>query len=368
VLDLAYQLYRGAAGFSLLMAGVSMLIAPGAARPRRSLGLFFAALGALFCMSALDPITRLPRDASAPIVVCLIGVLSVSLLGLAVYLFGDERRKGDLRKAAIAVAAVSAALVLAPLLDYPLGWGAAAASIEDGNALPPLHAAADALIYVLPIASCVFAFAIARWSPMDVSARQPDVRTLLGGVAAAGLILLAALIAVAIGSRPLYRGAHALLQTLMLGWYLYAVRHPDALTSIRREIRARHAQRLTLDDQEAAVIGRRLEAATSRVEVVLDDAFSLAALARAVGTPSYRLSRYFNSRLRTTFPAWRNALRIRYVQRRLVERPDLPITAIAIEAGYASKTAFNEQFRRVSGMRPSEYRRRLGRPKKSTVS
>jgi AraC-like DNA-binding protein len=42
----------------------------------------------------------------------------------------------------------------------------------------------------------------------------------------------------------------------------------------------------------------------------------------------------------------------------MVERPELSILEISIEAGYKSKTAFNAQFSKIVGMSPSEYRGR----------
>ena len=40
----------------------------------------------------------------------------------------------------------------------------------------------------------------------------------------------------------------------------------------------------------------------------------------------------------------------------VIERPEASILDIAFETGYASKTVFNHQFRKLVGMSPSEYR------------
>jgi AraC-like DNA-binding protein len=45
----------------------------------------------------------------------------------------------------------------------------------------------------------------------------------------------------------------------------------------------------------------------------------------------------------------------------MAERPDLTILEISLEAGYRSKASFNEQFGKIVGMSPSEYRRSLNR-------
>jgi AraC-like DNA-binding protein len=368
VLDALYDYYRGAAGFALVTAGVAFLVARGADSVHRSLGTLFIALGALFTFSALDPAGRVQGDISNLLVVCFIYVLSVSLLDVFVFLFGNERRRGGARRARAIGGMISAALVLVPLLDYALGWAPVRTSIEDGQALGPLHVIAGVALYGLPIASSLFAFSIARWGPSDVSVNYPDIRAILGGIAAAAFLLLCTLVAVVIGSRTLYRLSHATLQTLMLAWYLYIIRHPDSFARVRRRIGRQHTRRFTLGDQEAALIARRLSVISATTEIVLDDTFNLNALAVKVGAPAYRLSHYFGSRLKTTFPAWRNALRMEYVRRRMAERPDRSILEIAHDAGYSSKAAFNAQFLRASGMKPSDYRRLLDKPAQRTDS
>jgi AraC-like DNA-binding protein len=368
VCDALYGYYRGAAGFALVMAGVTFLVARGADKAHRSLGSFFLAIGALFSLSALDPTVKIPADISNLLIVGFIYVLSISLLDLFVFLFGNEKRRGGARGARAVGGVVSAALVLVPLLDYALGGAPVRTSIEDGQALGLLHLIAGVAIYGLPIASCLYAFSIARWSPSDVSMTYPDTRIMLVGVAAAALLLLSTLTAVILGSRTLYRLSHVALQTLMLVWYLYIIRHPDSFARIRRQIGRQHTQRFTLSDQEAALIDRRLSAIAAGADVILDDSFNLNALAVKAGVPAYRLSYFFSTRLKTTFPAWRNALRMEYVRRRMAERPDLSILEIAHDAGYASKAAFNAQFHRANGMNPSDYRRGLKKLLKGTNS
>jgi AraC family L-rhamnose operon transcriptional activator RhaR/AraC family L-rhamnose operon regulatory protein RhaS len=43
---------------------------------------------------------------------------------------------------------------------------------------------------------------------------------------------------------------------------------------------------------------------------------------------------------------------------RLLRTTDLPVTRIALDAGFSDPNYFSRQFRKVMGISPSEYRRR----------
>jgi AraC-like DNA-binding protein len=368
LLDILYDLFRAAAGFSLIVAGVSFLIMPGADRVHRALGPLFASVGALFCMSAVSPMLSLPVDLDNLIIVFLIYVLSSSLITLTLFLFGNEKRKGSGRRINTVGAIVSAALVILPLLDYLFGWAPVLVSVEDSRQLGPVHAIVSAAIYAWPIVACVLSFLIARWTPADVPSTSPDTRNMLVGLLAVLAALLAILASVVLRSRMLYRASHVALEAFMLAWYLYVVRHPDSFRRMRRQIGGEHARRFRLSEHEIALITEHLTALAARRDIISNDALTLPTVARRVGVPAYRLSVYFSKHLSTTFPAWRNALRMDYVKKLMAERPDLPIIQIALDAGYNSKAAFNTQFSRIMGMRPSDYRRSLARAPKGTDS
>ncbi|UPT72306.1 MAG: helix-turn-helix domain-containing protein [Flavobacterium sp. JAD_PAG50586_2] len=65
-----------------------------------------------------------------------------------------------------------------------------------------------------------------------------------------------------------------------------------------------------------------------------------------------------NTELKTSFPDYINQLRIKEAQYYL-KHPDFSnytLVAIGLEAGFASKTTFNNTFKKVTGMTPSEYK------------
>lgn len=74
--------------------------------------------------------------------------------------------------------------------------------------------------------------------------------------------------------------------------------------------------------------------------------------------PSY-LSRLFKSKLNKNFIAFLTEIRIRYA-RQYLEDPQYLVTDVCAMCGYKSYKHFVKMFRLITGMTPTEYRKRLG--------
>lgn len=111
---------------------------------------------------------------------------------------------------------------------------------------------------------------------------------------------------------------------------------------------------------------RDAEALKSRLLSLMDDEhlyrsadLKLGDLAERLGTTPHRLSEVLNALLGQSFYDFINGYRVREVQTRL-QGPDgarLTYLALALDAGFASKSTFNAVFKKHTGMTPSEYRR-----------
>lgn len=84
---------------------------------------------------------------------------------------------------------------------------------------------------------------------------------------------------------------------------------------------------------------------------------SLAELADNIGVTPHQLSELCNAQLNTSFPKLLSYHRV-LEAKELMAKSDLNILQIAFESGFASKSAFNTEFKRVTGMTPREYRAR----------
>lgn len=357
ILDGLYEFLRGSCGFSLIVGGISLVLAPSRDRVLSRLGILFSAVGFLFCLSALDPLLRIPEDPSNLLIAAAILALSQALFEIAAYLFEvHAARRAERWILAIGIA-WSAAVVGLPLLDYPLGLGAVARSVEDQASLGPIHAAAALAIYAWPIAIAFFAAWTSRASLRGLPTGSPGTRVLARGTALLVAILLAVLAGAALDSVTLYRAGHLALELFMLAWFLLIAARPELFSRTRREIhdaRERNAQ--ALGEAEAQAIGAKIAKFSASPELLARAGLDLRSLAAHIRVPPYRLSIYFNACLKTSFPAWLNALRIEAVRRRILEEPERSILHLALDAGFGSKSAFNAHFSRIVGMSPSEYR------------
>ncbi len=84
-------------------------------------------------------------------------------------------------------------------------------------------------------------------------------------------------------------------------------------------------------------------------------------VAEKVGMSSAAFSRYFRRHTGKTYTDYVNELRIKCVCRALVES-DVDVSSIAIDMGFNNISYFNQIFKRMKGMTPSEYRKMLAEP------
>lgn len=54
------------------------------------------------------------------------------------------------------------------------------------------------------------------------------------------------------------------------------------------------------------------------------------------------------------FVNWRNELRMLYAEKFLLEHPDTPASAVGEAAGIPDKSNFRKEFRKFTGLSPSE--------------
>jgi AraC-like DNA-binding protein len=120
-------------------------------------------------------------------------------------------------------------------------------------------------------------------------------------------------------------------------------------------------ERSGLTDDEATALQRALLAVMDAERLYQNSDLTLADLAARLETTPHKLSEVLNSQLQLTFYDFVNGYRVRDVQRRIADADTkhLKILALAMDAGFASKSTFNHVFRQHTGHTPSAYRRSL---------
>lgn len=93
-----------------------------------------------------------------------------------------------------------------------------------------------------------------------------------------------------------------------------------------------------------------------------DSELTLADLAERLDTTPHKLSEVLNTEVGETFYDFVNGYRVREVQRRIAagEGRALKILSLALDAGFASKSTFNQVFKKHTSQTPSAFRQTVG--------
>jgi AraC-like DNA-binding protein len=121
-------------------------------------------------------------------------------------------------------------------------------------------------------------------------------------------------------------------------------------------------ERSGLTDAEAGRLRAALLSVMDEACPWKDSSLTLADLAARLDTTPHKLSEVLNSQVGETFYDFVNGYRVREVQRRIAagEAKGTKILALALEAGFASKSTFNQVFKKHTSQTPSDYRESAG--------
>lgn len=121
-------------------------------------------------------------------------------------------------------------------------------------------------------------------------------------------------------------------------------------------------ERSGLSDAEARRLRERLLALMESEKPWKNSEMTLADLADRLGTTPHKLSEVLNSEIGETFYDFVNGYRVREVQRRITagDARSLKMLALAMDAGFASKSTFNDVFKKHTSQTPSSYRQAVG--------
>ncbi len=113
--------------------------------------------------------------------------------------------------------------------------------------------------------------------------------------------------------------------------------------------------------EEDKALMQTLERIMKEKELFRDSNLTLARVARRLTVPARDVSGATNRVTGENFSRFINGHRIAYAQQALLET-DLPVTEVMYEAGFSSKSSFNTEFQRVTGLTPSQFRAKGAAP------
>jgi AraC-like DNA-binding protein len=128
------------------------------------------------------------------------------------------------------------------------------------------------------------------------------------------------------------------------------------------EIPVPRYERSGLGDAEAGRLRESLLVIMESAQPWKESELTLADLATRLNSTPHKLSEVLNSQLGQTFYDFVNGYRVREVQRRIRagDAQALKMLALAMDAGFASKSTFNEAFKKHTSLTPSAFRQTVG--------
>ena len=91
---------------------------------------------------------------------------------------------------------------------------------------------------------------------------------------------------------------------------------------------------------------------------VFEAEYTIRDMAKTIGIRSDQLSQVFSQVLKTNFPGFLKTIRIHKAIELIENYPDKKMIDIAFESGFGSKAAFNEAFKKIMNLQPSDFRKR----------
>ena len=121
-------------------------------------------------------------------------------------------------------------------------------------------------------------------------------------------------------------------------------------------------ERSGLSDFEAHQLKAALLSVMDAEKPWKDSELTLADLAERLNSTPHKLSEVLNSLIGQTFYDFVNGYRVREVQRRIHagDARALKMFALALDAGFASKSTFNQAFKKHTNQTPSDFRQAVG--------
>jgi AraC-like DNA-binding protein len=153
--------------------------------------------------------------------------------------------------------------------------------------------------------------------------------------------------------------SHVAFFFIPLFFIFFLIRYPHYFSNIQKELEVVKYSNSRLKNLDKKKVIKRLDSLMSHEEIYKESQLTLKILSDELAITSSQLSELLNSYYKTSFTNYINSHRIDEVKRILEVQGNANILQTAIDCGFNSKTAFNNAFRKFTGLSPSLYRKKI---------
>lgn len=144
---------------------------------------------------------------------------------------------------------------------------------------------------------------------------------------------------------------------LLLSVIFFRAGAPSRRTASEPPATRPQSAEMAANEQGAQEILDLLDDEMTRNHLYRNESLTLDQIARRIRMPARQVSIAVNSLRAMNVPQYVNTFRIRDACR-ILETTDMPVTSIVFEVGFTTKSNFNREFQRVTGLTPSDWRNR----------
>ncbi|WP_340076549.1 helix-turn-helix domain-containing protein [Leptobacterium sp. I13] len=156
------------------------------------------------------------------------------------------------------------------------------------------------------------------------------------------------------------------LFNLMLVVFIYGISYnilmrPEIFSGVIKKVPSHENKykKSAIKENEAKKILNTLKHFMQEKRPHLDPDITLNDLSKQAGINDKYLSQVMNQLSGMNFYGFVNSYRVKEAQNLLKENPEATMLAIAFDAGFKSKSTFNDAFKKFAGMTPSEYKKTI---------
>jgi len=133
----------------------------------------------------------------------------------------------------------------------------------------------------------------------------------------------------------------------------------DEIVSLKEELREKYSKNKISEDYAAKTL-KKLKQLMENEELYKIPSIGLKDISEKLEISPHNLSQLLNTYLSQSFYNYINAMRIEDVKKMLLspDHKDDTVFIIAMEAGFKSKSSFNQMFKKSTGVTPTQYRKR----------
>ncbi|PKA16035.1 AraC family transcriptional regulator [Leptospira haakeii] len=140
--------------------------------------------------------------------------------------------------------------------------------------------------------------------------------------------------------------------------FLFSSRYPNFFISLKSEIQQKRYERTQLNGLDLDQLHTRIKELVETDKIYKEESLKIQDFAEKLLVSPHQLSRILNETYGKNFNEFLNSFRVEEAKILLLEDLERTVLSIAYDVGFNTKSTFNAQFLKITGMTPLEWRKK----------